>query len=122
MWLFHGLSALAMLAFAAGVARRVSSWLGDGHPRAVLSAAAGAALRRGATLALKPSSLRALILDGLVFRRLWRASRYRWLIHFGRAWSFAGLFLIGSLGDLASQLGAPFGRDTPWFAATNDSL
>jgi heterodisulfide reductase subunit D len=120
MWVFHGLTAVALVAFAAGAVRRFRYWRKiastDGQPRL------SAALRAGAKALVAPGALAALLLDGLLFRRLWRASRYRWLIHVFIAWSFAGLFLVGSLGDMVASLGVPLSKDAAWFAATNDTF
>ncbi len=55
-------------------------------------------------------------------RRLWAQDRLRWGIHASIAYSFLGLFFIGSIGDMFSELGAPLGKDDAWFALTNDVL
>jgi len=120
MWIFHGLAAVAIVAFAAGVARRFRYWrkIGSSAGQRGMAQAVGAGLHAIAS----PQGAAALLLDGLLFRRLWRASRYRWLIHVFIAWSFAGLFLVGSLGDMAASLGLPLSKDAAWFAAANDTF
>ncbi len=122
-WVFHGLAALSLLVFAGGVAGRLRFWLGatageSEGPRIRL----GSALRQGAAVFASSGALRTFALDGLLIRRLWRVSRYRWLVHALLAWSFAGLFVIGSLGDMTASLGVPLGKDDRWFAALNDTL
>jgi len=123
MWIFHGLAALSLLAFVAGVAGRIRFWLRAGNHGAHENRDRFGSIVRGSAAALrKPGALRAVAVDGLLFRRLWRVSQYRWLIHFLLAWSFVGLFMIGSLGDMVASLGVPLGKDDPWFAAVNDTL
>ena len=123
MWIFHGLAALSLLAFTAGVAGRIRFWLrASSHDAAMRRRDFSSAVRKSAAALRKPGALRAVAVDGLLFRRLWRVSRYRWLIHFLLAWSFVGLFVIGSLGDMVASLGVPLGKDDPWFAAVNDTL
>ena len=121
---FHAISWLALLIFLAGAGVRVHFWLGGRlagaesagrwHKALVLS-------RRGLSV-LRPKTLGALFWDGLLLRRLWRAGRLRWFIHFSIAWSFVGLFAIGSLGDMVSELGVPLAKDDAWFAVINDAL
>lgn len=125
MEVFHGLAALALLVFLAGVAGRVRFWLGasvratdaSNHRREALALA-----RRGLTILLRPQTLGALFWDGLVLRQVWRESRLRWLIHLTISWSFVGLFAIGSLGNMAADMGAPLEKDDAWFAVVNDAL
>ena len=122
--IFHALAALSLLVFLAGVAGRVRFWLG-GSPGPTdhrnRRSKALALSRRGLSI-LRPQTLRVVLWDGFLLRRLWRASRLRWSIHFSIAWSFAGLFAIGSLGDMASGLGVPLEKDDAWFAALNDGF
>ncbi len=125
MQLFYGLAALALATFLAGFIGRVRSWLSGGLPTAGSDEGSGRALalaRRGFGILLRPQALRGLFWDGLVLRQVWRESRLRWLIHLTVSWSFVGLFAIGSLGNMASDLGAPLGKDDAWFAAFNDGL
>ena len=127
--LFHGLSALALAVFAWGVLERVRFWLRPGLARSILDVDVGATFRSPAG-GLKASpifwwrafSLRALFWNVLVQRQLWRESRQRWLMHLSLSWSFAGLFIIGSGGNVLIDLGAPLAKDDHWFAATNDFL
>jgi len=122
---FHVLAALALIIFSVGVIRRVRFWLGA-SPADIGSSnnwsEALALSGRGLAVFLRSQTLRALFLDGLLLRRLWRENRLRWLIHLSIAWSFVGLFVIGSLGNMASDLGAPLEKDDAWFATTNESL
>jgi len=124
MALFHGLAALALLVFVVGVAGRVRFWLGGagGADAPDRGAAALTLARRSAGIILRRQTLQALVSNGLILRQVWRESRLRWLIHLTISWSFVGLFVIGSLGDMASDLGAPLRKDDAWFAAINDSL
>jgi nitrate reductase gamma subunit len=122
---FHGLAALALVVFLAGLAGRVRFWLGAG----VRAADGGdrrrealALARRGLATLLRPRTLGVVFWDGLVLRQVWRESRLRWLIHLTISWSFVGLFAIGSLGNMASDMGAPLEKDDAWFAAVNDAL
>jgi nitrate reductase gamma subunit len=55
-------------------------------------------------------------------RPVWRESRVRWVTHLSISWSFVGLFAIGSLGNMAADLGAPLEKDDAWFATFNDTL
>jgi len=121
---FHGLAALALLIFLAGVIGRVRFWLSGSLLTADPSdrTSALASLRRGLSILLLPRTLRALFWNGLVLRQVWRESRLRWLIHLTVSWSFLGLFAIGSLGNMASDLGAPLEKDDAWFAAFNDGM
>ena len=122
---FHGLAALALLVSLAGVVGRVRFWLegsvhapdGSDRQRDVLALA-----RRGVRILLRPQAPRALFWNALVLRQVWRESRLRWLIHLTISWSVVGLFAIGSLGNMASDLGAPLEKDDAWFAFLNDGL
>ena len=122
---FHALAALAVVIFLVGVVGHVRFWLGgslrtpDGRDRL---RKALALTRRGLSILLRPQSLRVLFWNGLVLRQVWRESRLRWVIHLTVSWSFVGLFIIGSLGNMASDVGAPLEKDDAWFAALNDSL
>lgn len=125
MVVFHVIAALSGVVFLAGVAMRVRMWLsGRTLPGAGTAGRSenAAWLARRAPSALSPRRLGAVLLDGLLLRRMWRKSRARWLIHFSIAWSFAGLFMIGSLGNFVADFGAPLEKDDAWFAATNDAL
>lgn len=125
MEVFHGLAALALAVFVAGVVSRVRFWLSGGLRNADASdrrTATLTLLRRGLGVLLRPRSLRALFWNGLVLRQVWRESRLRWLIHATVSWSFVGLFAVGSLGNMASDLGAPLEKDDAWFAAFNDGM
>ena len=125
MEVFHALGALALLIFVAGVVGRVRFWL-DGSVSGAHDVGrwgkAAALARRGFGTLFRRQTLRALFWDGLILRRVWRENRLRWLIHLTISWSFVGLFTIGSLGDMASDLGAPLEKDDAWFAALNESL
>jgi nitrate reductase gamma subunit len=120
--IFHGLAVLALAIFLIGAIGRVRFWLSGilgangGDPSAALLAL----LRRGLGILLQPQALRALFWNGLVLRQVWRESPFRWLVHVTIAWSFVGLFAIGSLGNMAADLGAPLEKDDAWFAAFND--
>ena len=127
--LFHGLSALALAIFAWGVFERVRFWLRPGLRGLVEGVDVGAAFRSPAgglkaspTFWRRALSLRALFWNGLVQRQVWRESRQRWLMHLSLSWSFAGLFAIGSGGNLLIDVGVPLAKDDHWFAATNDFL
>jgi nitrate reductase gamma subunit len=123
---FHGLAAISLLIFLAGLAERSRIWL----KAAALGPPVPANRFRhflflagqGLSTLLTPRNLRALLLDGLVVRRLWRVDRVSWLVHFSVSWSFVCLFAVGSLGNMAADLGAPLEKDDPWFAALNESL
>jgi nitrate reductase gamma subunit len=121
---FHGLAVLALAVLLAGVVGKVRFWLSrslqnaDGSDRRT---APLALLRQGFRI-LQPRTLRALFWNGLLLRQVWRESRLRWLVHVTLAWSFVGLFAIGSLGNMASDLGVPLEKDDAWFAAFNDSM
>ena len=125
MAVFHGLAALALLVFVAGVGGRARFWL-EGSVHGVRSggrrAKALTLASQGARILRRPQSVRNLFWDGIVLRRVWRESRLRWLVHLTISWSFALLFSIGSLGNMASDLGAPLEKDDAWFAALNESL
>jgi nitrate reductase gamma subunit len=122
---FHGLAVLALAIFLAGAIGKVRFWLsgslGEGDPDDRQTTAL-ALLRQGLNIVLQPRALRALFWNGLVLRQVWKESPFRWLIHVTVAWSFVGLFAIGSLGNMASDLGAPLEKDDAWFAAFNDSM
>ena len=126
--LFHGLAALALAVFAWGVFERVRFWLRPGPRESIVHPDVGATFRspagglKASTTFRRPSSLRALFWNGLVQRQLWRESRQRWLMHVSLSWSFVGLFVIGSGGNVLIDLGAPLAKDDHWFAATNDFL
>lgn len=123
--LFHGLSALALLIFSWGTFERVRFWLRPelaGNPGGIRWRRAASLAVRGARRLRQLSTLRALFWNGLVQRQLWRESRQRWLMHLSLSWSFAGLFLIGSGGNLLIDLGVPLAKDDHWFATTNDFL
>lgn len=124
MEVFHGLAALALVVFLAGAIGRVRFWLSGSFPAADTSdqTRALALARRGLSILLLSQALRALFWNGLVLRQVWQESRLRWLIHLTVSWSFVGLFAIGSLGNMASDLGAPLEKDDAWFAAFNDSV
>jgi nitrate reductase gamma subunit len=121
---FHGLAALALVVFLAGAIGRVRFWLSGSLPAADTSDQTGALAlaRRGLSILLLPQTLCALFWNGLLLRQVWQESRLRWLIHLTVSWSFVGLFAIGSLGNMASDLGAPLEKDDAWFAAFNDSM
>ncbi len=124
MDVFHGLAALALTIFLVGTIGRVRFWL-SGTPNANgrdLSAEPLELLRRGLGILLQPQALRALFWNGLVLRQVWRESPFRWLIHVTIAWSFLGLFAIGSLGNMAADLGAPLEKDDALFAILNDGM
>ncbi len=125
MDVFHGLAALALVVFLAGSIGRVGFWLG-GSPRTAGSTGrwqkALALTRRGLGMLVRQQALRALFWNGLVLRQVWRENRLRWLTHLTISWSFVALFAIGSLGNMASDLGAPLEKDDAWFAALNDGL
>ena len=124
MVIFHGLSALALAVFLAGVIGRVRFWLSaaDGAPAGEPPAEP---LRRQAWAAarflFRPQTLRVLFWNGLAMRQVWRESRLRWLVHLTIAWSFAGLFAVGSLGNFVADFGVPLEKDDAWFAAFNDA-
>lgn len=125
MDVFHGLAALALVIFLAGVAGRVRFWLSGSFPTSDDGSRLRRALamtRRGLRFLLRRQTLGALFWNGLVLRQVWRESRLRWVIHLTIAWSFVGLFVVGSLGNMASDLGAPLEKDDAWFAAVNDGL
>ncbi len=125
MSLFHGLAALALAVCLAGFTARVRFWLTGGLPGGQPDdgwATAPTLARQGLSLLLRPPALRALFWNGIVLRQVWRESRLRWLIHLSVSWSFVGLFAIGSLGNMASDLGAPLEKDDAWFAALNDAM
>ncbi len=124
MAVFHLLSALSLAVFAFGIAVRVRFWLRGRVPGVAAPDGRKKArwLARRCVAALEPRRLRSLLLDGLLLRRLWRASRVRWLIHVSIAWSFVGLFTIGSLGNMVADLGVPLQKDDPWFAVLNDAM
>ena len=120
--MFHALAALALLLFLVGVIRRVRFWLGGSLAPIDSSDRWKKALAltgRGRAIFLRRQTLRALFWDGLLLRRVWRESRLRWLIHLSVAWSFVGLFVIGSLGNMVADLGVPLEKDDAWFAALN---
>ena len=125
--LFHGLSALALAVFAWGVFERVRFWLRPGPAGLHLNLPLRDKSRsfpkaEGFNPQRCPYFLRALFWNGLVQRQLWRESRQRWLMHVSLSWSFVGLFVIGSGGNVLIDLGAPLAKDDHWFAATNDFL
>ncbi len=112
-WLFHGLSLLALAAFAGGAGLHVRNWLRARPPAARRVRRPGDHRR---------ARLSAFLVDGLLFRRLRLTSPTRWLTHILLAGGFIGLFAIGSLGDMAAAFGLPLGKDDAWFAALNDSF
>ncbi len=124
MVVFHVIAALSGVVFLAGVAMRARLWLRGRAPGVESDdrRANAVALARRAPSALNRRRLRATLLDGLLLRRMWRNSRSRWAIHFSIAWSFVGLFMIGSLGNFVADLGVPLEKDDAWFAVTNDAL
>ncbi|MDP2727302.1 MAG: respiratory nitrate reductase subunit gamma, partial [Dehalococcoidia bacterium] len=74
----------------------------------------GRALVRGPTY--------GYILSNVVLQRqMLKESFTRWFMHISLMWGLAGLFLIGSLGNMAMDLHlVPFGKDTPWFTVLNE--
>ncbi len=115
---FSLLEALSLAAFAGGVGAHVYYWLGG---RQATWRAGARLLREGARRLLTREAWSALLLDGIGQRRLLRLNLYRWLSHQFIFWGFALLFVVGSLGDFAKELGLwQVQKDTPWFAAVND--
>lgn len=80
-----------------GLYRLVSCW-GHGRPGSFISAWAHEAFRDGPGV-----FLRVLVLDVLLFRRVWRRSRARWAVHMAMFWVFVflGGFVLLSLLALA---------------------
>ena len=108
--LFAIIAIVAIAIFAFGVAGNIMFWLsGRGGSRTALAGL------------LNGSMWRALLLDGLFQRRLWRLGRLRWLMQIGFIWGTAELFFVGSLGDMLAEKGiVPIGKDTPLFAGLNE--
>lgn len=72
---------------------------------------------------LHPSFFPTLIFDCLLQRQLYKISKSRWITHSLFFWGFIGLFFIGSLGNMLTDLGWwSVTKDTPWFALTNELL
>lgn len=77
----------------AGLCRLVSHW-GHGQPGRFFFAWANEAFKDGTGV-----FLRVLVLDVLLFRRVWRRSRPRWAVHMAMFWVFVllGVFLLLSI-------------------------
>lgn len=115
-WIFHGLSVLALAAFAAGAGLHVRHWMRARPASAGRPVAGEAHGGRGR------ARLTAFLSDALLARRLRTISGLRWLTHILLAGGFVGLFVIGSLGDMAAAFGLPLDKDDAWFAAVNDTF
>lgn len=122
---FHVLTALTLIVFAAAFLGKVRFWL--------TGLLLGAGVRGWVkVLSLLPGTLqvlgrpavgRRLFWNAVVQRQIWWESPQRWLIHSAISWTFVGLFLIGSLGNMFHDLGwLSLEKDTPWFAVINDAL
>jgi succinate dehydrogenase/fumarate reductase-like Fe-S protein/nitrate reductase gamma subunit len=98
---------IALAIFAGGMAYRISSWFRHGFaPRA---AGTGPAARVGAAARGVASTLfsarigvvlRALLLDVILQRRLFRESRSRWLVHACVLGAFVVLLVVHALGSV----------------------
>lgn len=122
--LFHALTAVTMIVFAWGVYEHVAFWFkgriegregaSAGEKVSYVWGLVGKALSMGETY---KTLLLSVILQWQVLRENW----VRWLMHVSLMWGFAGLFFIGSLGNMAMDLHlVNFTKDTLWFAVVND--
>lgn len=121
---FHAVTAVTVLLFAWGAYEHVSFWFRGnlsrnrrGTAREKLSytlGQVGRALVRGRTY--------GYILSNVVLQRqIMRESFTRWFMHASLLWGLAGLFFIGSLGNMAMDLHlVTFTKETPWFAVLNE--
>jgi heterodisulfide reductase subunit E len=108
-----------LMAVAIGLAGTwfmVAAW-GYGRPGRFLSAWAGEAFRNGTV-----SFLRTLVLDALLFRRIWRRSRFRWAVHMSIFWVFVilGAFMVISAVGLVLAFVDPMGPGGACFQALSD--
>lgn len=109
---------VALAAFAAGLAYKVSSWFRHGlAPAGGISAWSRAlAAARGIALTVLSAkilvALEALVLDVLLQRRILKHGVARWLAHLAMSLSFAGLLLMHALGGVLTV------RVLPGYAST----
>jgi nitrate reductase gamma subunit len=138
--IFWILMAVTMLLFLAGVAANVSLWLegraGEGRERskwARLRALAGGAFR-AVSGGRFWAALKALLVDGLLHRVLYRQGKFRWLSHTSLALSFLALFALSMFTGFFEEIlrfmfkvETPFvlavvNKDTPIMALLNEVL
>lgn len=121
---FHVVTALTVLLFSWGIYEHVAFWL-QGNLRPGVKGTAGEKLsyvlgQVGQALG-RSSTYRHVLSDAILLRQVLRESFSRWFMHFSMMWGLVGLFLIGSLGNMAMDLHlVSFTKDTPWFAAVNE--
>ncbi|MDI7274781.1 MAG: respiratory nitrate reductase subunit gamma [Anaerolineae bacterium] len=102
-WVCH---LLAMAVLVAGLALRVSIWLEgqvEGRAPAGVRRGIGAGWRFLRRAGLR-RTLRALVLDGLLHRRLWAQDRYRWLAHACLLGGFSALAVLSTLTGFAQEV------------------
>lgn len=120
---FQLIAAAAILLFGLGLLENILFWLSGDIQRdrkATAGEKAGYVLG-GAAAFFRVNSLRAVLLDAALQRRVLRESFLRWLMHVSLSWSFVELFLVGSVGLMLAEKGViPLTKDTPWFALVND--
>ncbi len=123
---FHAVTAVTVLIFAWGAYEHLAFWLRgnlsrskQGTPGEKLSYAFG---QVGQALG-KPSTYGYILSNVVLQRQIMRESLTRWFMHASLLWGLAGLFFIGSLGNMAMDLHlVSFTKDTPWFAVLNDAF
>jgi nitrate reductase gamma subunit len=138
--IFWMLMAATAVLFLAGIAANLSLWL-EGHAGnsrerskwARFRALAGTAIR-GVSGRRFWSAVKALLLDGLLHRALFREGRFRWLAHTSLALAFLILFALSTFTGffeeilhLMFKVETPFvlavvGKDTPIMALLNEAL
>ena len=121
---FHAVTALVVLVFSWGVFEHVSFWFSGNLNRGTRGTGAekwsfalgqvGRALGRGSTYCY-------LLSNVVLQRQIMKESFTRWFMHASLLWGLAGLFFIGSLGNMGVDLHLiTFTKDTPWFAVLNE--
>jgi nitrate reductase gamma subunit len=110
--------------FGVGAIANVWFWLraASGPNRKVAARPLDRFTPHGMVALPRPSTFGRFLLDALFQRRLLRVSTWRWLAHSLMFWGSIILFFVGSMGLMLAEKGLlPLTKDTPWFAAVNDS-
>jgi nitrate reductase gamma subunit len=122
--LFHAVTAATILLFAWGLYEHLTFWFSGNLRRGVRGSTGeklSFALRMVGRALTRGDTYRCLAVEVLLQRQVLRESFSRWAMHVGLMWGLAGLFFIGSLGNMATDLHllSP-SKDAPWFAAANE--
>lgn len=121
---FHAVTVVTVLLFAWGVYEHVSFWFRGNLSRnrkGTFGQKVSLALGQTARALGSAATYRHILFNVILQRQIMKESFGRWFMHAAMIWGLAGLFFIGSLGDMAVDLHlASFQKDTPWFAVLND--